>query len=74
MVRVDFSQTSATADAAFSGRGGFVINCDTGLGHCDGQAVLPDIWRFFKAHPYGVDPHPWAGGLPADFHNSCIIY
>ena len=30
VVVVDFSQTSATADAAFKDRGGYVVNCNTG--------------------------------------------
>jgi hypothetical protein len=73
VVIIDFSQSSATADKAFKARGGFVINCDHGGGHCGGGGLAPSIWEFFKAHPYGVDPEPWTA-LPAGFHSSCKIF
>jgi hypothetical protein len=74
VVFVDFSNTSRTADMAFKARGGFVINCDHGGGHCGGAPLAPSIWEFFKAHPYGVTPAPWTGGLPAGFHRSCQLF
>jgi|RhiMethySRZTD1v2_1073278.scaffolds.fasta_scaffold18212_3 predicted esterase len=73
VVIVDFSQTSATADQAFKARGGFVINCDHGGGHCGGAGFAGNIWQFFKAHPYGVNPKPWSS-LPAGFNSACKIY
>ncbi len=75
VVFIDFSQSSATADAAFKGAGGFVVNCDTGGGHCSGAPLSDSVWEFFKAHPYGVvpAPSPWTS-LPAGFHSSCAIY
>lgn len=73
VVGVDFSNTSATADQAFKARGGFAIDCNTGGNHCGGGGLAPDIWQFFEAHPYGVDPEPWAGGLPAGFSSQCTI-
>jgi hypothetical protein len=74
VVGVDFSNTSETADSAFAARGGFVIDCNTGGGHCGGGGLAGDVWTFFKAHPYGVDPEPWTGGLPAGFSSQCHIY
>ncbi len=73
-VGVDFKDTSRTADTAFKGRGGFVINCNTGGGHCSGGPFASDIWEFFKAHPYGVDPNPWESALPAGFNSDCEIF
>jgi poly(3-hydroxybutyrate) depolymerase len=73
VVVIDFSVSSTTADTQFSDRGGFVINCNHGGGHCGGGGLAGDIWKFFKAHPYGVDPHPWMS-LPAGFHSSCKIF
>jgi hypothetical protein len=72
VVVVDFSVASATADAQFKGRGGFVIDCNTGGGHCGGTALAPDVWTFFKAHPFGVAPQPWSA-LPPGFSNLCSI-
>jgi poly(3-hydroxybutyrate) depolymerase len=74
VVIIDFSDSSMTADTAFKGKGGFVINCNHGGGHCGGGGLSPDIWEFFKAHPFGVDPEPWTGGLPAGFSDVCKIY
>jgi len=74
VVIIDFSNSSATADMAFKGRGGFVINCDHGGGHCGGGGLAPDIWEFFKAHPYGVEPNPWESALPGGFNASCELY
>jgi poly(3-hydroxybutyrate) depolymerase len=76
VVVVDFSKTSATADTAFKGRGGFVIDCDHGGGHCGGGGLAPDIWEFFEAHPYGVEPapSPWTSGLPSGFSSQCKIF
>jgi hypothetical protein len=74
VVAIDFSQSSATADASFKAKGGFVINCNHGGIHCGGGGLAPEMWEFFKAHPYGVDPKPWVGGLPAGFSSQCKIY
>ena len=73
VVIVDFSETSATADMAFKQRGGFVINCNHGGGHCGGGSYAPDIWKFFKAHTYGLSPSPWKDALPAGFNAKCKI-
>jgi len=74
VVIVDFANTSATADNAFKKRGGFVINCDHGGGHCGGGGFAGDIWKFFKAHTYGVSPSPWKDALPSGFNAKCKIF
>jgi hypothetical protein len=74
VVGIDFSEASALADNAFKRHGGFVINCNHGGIHCGGGPLAASIWEFFKAHPYGVDPRPWTGGLPGGFHASCEIF
>jgi hypothetical protein len=73
VVGIDFSQSSATADMAFKARGGFVINCNHGGGHCGGGGLSGDVWKFFKAHPFGVTPEPWTM-LPAGFSTQCKIF
>jgi predicted esterase len=73
VVVIDFADASALADMTFKARGGFVIDCDTGGGHCGGSPLAGDVWKFFQAHPFGVSPEPWAGGLPAGFSSQCKI-
>jgi len=73
VVIIDFASASATADKTFKARGGFVIDCDTGAGHCGGGGLAGDAWKFLQAHPFGVDPEPWAAGLPAGFSTQCKI-
>jgi hypothetical protein len=73
VVGLDFSQSSATADMTFKSKGGFVVNCNHGGGHCGGGGLAPDIWTFFKAHPFGVSPEPWTS-LPAGFSDKCKIF
>src|SRR6185295_14586157 len=72
VVVIDFATASANADTAFKARGGFVIDCDTGGGHCGGGGLAGDAWKFFQAHPFGVDPEPWTM-LPAGFSAQCKV-
>ena len=74
VVVIDFSQSSMTADNAYKKRGSFVINCNHGGGHCGGGGLAGDIWKFFKAHPYGTSPSPWKDALPAGFNSACKIF
>ncbi len=74
VVIIDFSQSSETANKAFKAAGGFVINCNHGGIHCGAGGLSGGVWDFFKAHPYGTKPSPWASGLPAGFPSACKIY
>lgn len=74
VVGIDFSESSKTADMSFKQRGGFVINCNHGGGHCGGGGLSGDIWQFFKAHPYGTSPSPWKDALPSGFNPACKIF
>jgi predicted esterase len=75
MVIVEFADTSRTLDVALASKGGFVVNCDHGRGHC---AAPPELqvaaWQFMKDHPFGVSPEPYAEGLPASFPSYCQIF
>ncbi len=72
-VGINFGQSSQIAEDAFVAAGGFAIDCDTGNGHCGGSVVADQVWEFFQAHPFGVDPWPWLGGLPPSFPSYCRI-
>jgi hypothetical protein len=73
---LDFAMSSRTADTAFKNQGGFVINCDHGGRHCGARALAGNVWEFFKAHPYGVEPapSPWTTGLPSGFSSDCTLF
>jgi len=73
VVGLDFASASATADMTFKARGAIAIDCDTGGMHCGGGGEAGDIWQFFKDHPFGVSPEPYASGLPASFNSICKI-
>jgi predicted esterase len=73
-VFVNFEDTSADADKAVAARGGFVINCNHGGGHCGAPTALKlAMWQFMKDHPFGVSPEPYANGLPAVFPSYCKV-
>lgn len=66
---VSFSGASQRYFDTITERGGEAVICDHGTGHGypDNET---DVWRrrdaynFLVDHPFGVDPHPYAGGLP----------
>ena len=74
VVVVDFSQQSLFLAADVAVHGGFAIDCDHGGGHVGaGADVKTAGWQFFKDHPFGVSPEPYAAGLPASFPKYCKI-
>jgi predicted esterase len=73
VVVIDFSDSSKSADMIFKMRGGEVVDCNTGGGHCGGGGLAGDAWTFMQAHPYGVDPEPYKAGLPAGFSSQCTL-
>jgi hypothetical protein len=74
VVVVDFSETTARQAKDLTSKEGFMVVCNHGGGHCGAPVEVQNAqWKFLKAHPFGVDPLPYAGGLPADFPSSCKI-
>jgi len=72
VVGVDFSETSADLTSDVAAAGGFVTNCDHGGSHCGSPSEVRGAqWEFLKAHPFGVSPDPYAGGLPGSFPGYC---
>jgi hypothetical protein len=73
-VLISFAQSSAKLTADIAEKGGFVVNCDHGGDHCQSPPdVISAQWQFLKAHPFGVEPEPYAAGLPASFPDTCQI-
>jgi hypothetical protein len=74
VVIVDFSQQSLFLDGDVAKHGGLAIDCDHGGGHVGAPDDLKLAgWQFFKDHPFGVSPEPYANGLPATFPKYCKI-
>lgn len=74
VVGVDFEDTSNALCNRVTAAGGFAVDCGHSGGHCQSpSADKAAQWAFLKAHPYGVDPEPYAAGLPATFPSYCKI-
>ncbi|HEX5658532.1 MAG TPA: hypothetical protein VFX59_15120 [Polyangiales bacterium] len=74
VVVIDFASTTATMSKDIVAKGGFMVVCDHGGRHCASPTPVKNAqWDFLKAHPFGVEPEPYAAGLPADFPTSCKI-
>ena len=74
LVVVDFSESSMALCHDVVGHGGFAIDCDHGGGHAAAPPALrAAAFEFLKAHPFGVAPEPYVGGLPATFPSYCEI-
>jgi hypothetical protein len=75
MVVVKFADTSAAACNGVKMAGGIAVDCNHGAGHCQAPAdLIAAQWQFLKDHPYGVNPDPYASGLPASFPTYCMKY
>lgn len=74
VVIIDFAVASVDLAKDVAANGGFAVDCDHGGGHCAATAELVAAqWQFLKAHPWGLTPSPYAGGLPAGFPEFCRI-
>jgi len=74
VVGIDFSTSSATQTKAVAAKGGVVVNCDHGGGHCGSPAAVKAAqWQFLKDNPFGVTPRPYESGLPASFPSVCKL-
>lgn len=78
VIVVDFASCSADLCADVVKKGGFAVECNDGGDHVMSMmsrstTMAPVGWRFFKAHPFGVKPYPYAAGLPDYFPDDCKI-
>lgn len=69
--QVDFNETNLELIDTLTGLGSFVVACDHGTGHSLDSAWWPYAFEFLLAHPMGVDPEPYADGLPETFPEWC---
>jgi predicted esterase len=74
-VVVNFGDTSRLLGDQMVEAGGFYVECNHMVGHCQAPPELYEsAWDFLKAHPFGLEPEPFATGLPSDYPSYCEIY
>jgi len=74
VVVVSFQEASERYLQALQDAGRFGFICDHGMGHTIPQGVAQEsVWQFFLDHPFGTQPSPYAGGLPAGFPDYCAL-
>ena len=72
---IDVAQTSKLLGEHFTKAGGFAIGCSVASAFCLPGPELQNLaWRFMKDHAFGVDPEPYASGLPAAFSEYCRAF
>jgi predicted esterase len=69
----DFNRLSEELIEVLGEGGHFVVACDHGEGHGFPAGTWESIARFLLDHPQGVEPEPYAGGLPEGFPDYCVI-
>lgn len=72
-VVLNFRDQSVDLAAKAKAAGAFAIICDHGGGHRVPAAGPAAAWAFFKAHPYNVQPEPWATALPSGIPSYCKL-
>jgi predicted esterase len=72
IVIINFAEASINYANQLAADGGFAVDCDHGGGHCAAPSELKRaMWQFLTDHPFGVDPEPYATGLPPSFPSYC---
>lgn len=72
-VIIDFQPISEKYQQTLTADGSFAFVCDHGDGHTIPTDAAASVHQFFTDHPFGTDPEPYAGGLPAGFPDYCVL-
>jgi len=72
IVVVNFFEQSQAWQTELKARGSFAMFCNHGGGHSIPARLVPGVWQFFKDHPYGRTPSPYAGGIPGGINPPCM--
>lgn len=70
---LSFADTSEFMSQALQDDGHFVAHCIHDDGHNLPPGGIGYAWQFLKDHPRGVDPEPYANGLPGSFPEWCAL-
>lgn len=76
LVVLHFDQFAANDQVYLNAMGHDVVLCDHGGGHTAPAAgMMPaQVIQFFRDHPLGTTPSPYASGLPGGFSAACSFY
>lgn len=75
VIALNFAETSAVLDTQTKNAGGFAVDCDHGGMHCGApEELYSSAVDFLFDHPFGVDPEPYASGLPPSYPSYCEIF
>jgi dienelactone hydrolase len=78
-VIINFDEAQESLKDLWDGKGHFTVICNHESGHfiptppayeVDAPALA---WQFLQDHPYGVDPRPYADGLPEIYQEWCSL-
>jgi predicted esterase len=70
---IDFPTASTNFYNDLKSNGHFAFICNHGAGHNVPNSIGIPAWQFFRDHPYGVKPEPYASGLPSIFPSYCKL-
>ena len=74
VVQLHFDQMTEAFASQLAADGHFTVVCRHGAGH----TITPQVGlagkRFLFDRSFGMDPDPYAGGLPTDFASDCGIF
>jgi predicted esterase len=69
----DFNVYAMDAIDRLETNGNWFMLCNHGGGHAVNPELPAPMWQFFKDHPYGVDPEPYAAGPSDAFPDYCTL-
>jgi hypothetical protein len=71
VVIIDFNQNSKAYYSAYQPKGYYTMMCEHPGGHMIDAQVAPHSLEFFKAHPFEVNPEPYAQAIPMGWPTYC---
>jgi len=69
----NFQTASLDFSEGLRADGSFVVECVHTGAHTIPEGAGQFTWQFFKDHPFGVDPEPYAEGLPDTLPEYCYL-
>jgi hypothetical protein len=68
------SDLDSARSCDIASKGSFMLDCEHGGRHCASPSDLKAAqWKFFKDHPFGVDPEPYRPTPPAGVPSFCAV-